>query len=65
MAVNVERGGAKIYQFPLQPRRRLEEARPGPKTFYDIAPVSVVDQCWYHEEAIRSEASETEAPKPC
>lgn len=65
MAMNVQRESAKIYQFPLQPRRRPEDPRSAPKAAFDLAGVSVVDSCWYHDEAVRSETATPERPKPC
>ncbi|RWX78862.1 DUF2735 domain-containing protein [Neorhizobium lilium] len=64
MAVSIQSESARIYEFPLRPRRRLEDGRTVPASPYD-ATVSVVDQCWYHGEAVRDEPTKPDWPKPC
>lgn len=65
MTTNIRRETAKILQFPLRPRRRLEGGRTVPAALYDVS-ASVVDDCWYHDEAVRDEAAKlSDRPKPC
>ena len=64
MTINIHRESAKIYQFPLHPRRRLENGSTVPSAAYDVM-VSVVDNCWYHDEAVRDPSKPSERPKPC
>ena len=63
MTMDMHRETAKILQFPLRPRLRLEN---GTTTLggYERA-VVVVDTCWYHDEAVRDTAAKPERPKPC
>jgi hypothetical protein len=51
MTPDVERVSAKIYQFPLK-RMRMQ---PAPAETRADASLPVVDDCWYHEEAVRQE----------
>ncbi|MCF6370250.1 DUF2735 domain-containing protein [Rhizobium halophilum] len=51
MTPDVERVSAKIYQFPLK-RTRMQTA---PAETRGDASFPVVDDCWYHEEAVRQE----------
>ncbi|AYD01923.1 DUF2735 domain-containing protein [Neorhizobium sp. NCHU2750] len=60
---SVHRESAKIYQFPLMPRRRLDNGLTVPSA-PDVV-LSVVDMCWYHDEAVRGEDQPQERPKPC
>jgi hypothetical protein len=60
----IHRETAKIYQFPVNPRRRLDNGLTTPLGVGDIV-FSVVDTCWYHDEAVREEEREPEKPKPC
>jgi hypothetical protein len=60
----IHRETAKIYQFPLSPRRRLDDGLTVPAKGADIV-LSVVDTCWYHDEAIRDDENPKGRPKPC
>jgi hypothetical protein len=60
----IHRDTAKIYQFPLSQRRRLDNGLTTPLKAGDIV-LSVVDTCWYHDEAIRDDDHKPERPKPC
>jgi hypothetical protein len=64
MAMNVHRETARIYEFPLRPRLRLEDGRTIPTSGPEFAP-SVVDQCWYHNEALHDETTTPDRPKAC
>lgn len=61
---SVHRETAKIYQFPLSQRRRLDNGLTVPSVPVDVS-LSVVDMCWYHDEAIRAEDLPDDRPKPC
>jgi hypothetical protein len=61
---SVHRETAKIYQFPLTQRRRLDNGTTVPSVPGDVV-LSVVDMCWYHDEAIRDEDLPKGRPKPC
>jgi hypothetical protein len=61
---SVHRESAKIYQFPLTQRRRLDNGMTVPSVPSDVV-LSVVDMCWYHDEAVRGEIKPEERPKPC
>jgi hypothetical protein len=63
MAINIHRETARIYQFPVTPRRRLDNGKTVPAVGLE-ATLSVVDDCWYHEEALH-EPVKPERPKPC
>ncbi len=64
MTTNIHRETAKIYQFPIRPRRRLENGATVPQDLEIV--VSVVDTCWYHDEAVKDAAPKNgERPKPC
>jgi hypothetical protein len=65
MTINIHRETAKIYEFPFSARRRLENGRTVPTGIFDAA-TSVVDICFYHEEAVREgEPRMGDRPKPC
>lgn len=65
MTTDIRRETAKILQFPVRSRRRLEGGRTVPATIYEMS-ASVVDDCWYHDEAVKDEAPKTlDRPKPC
>jgi len=65
MTTDIRRETAKILPFPVRPRRRMENGRTAPAGIYEV-PASVVDDCWYHDEAVRDEAPKlTDRPKPC
>jgi hypothetical protein len=67
MTPDVERVSAKIYQFPLKrmrmqpaPAMRMQPApamrmQPAPAETRADASLPVLDDCWYHEEAVRQE----------
>jgi len=63
MAINIHRETATIHQFPVRPRRRLENGKTVPTGVFDVT-LSIVDDCWYHEEALH-EPDKPERPKPC
>jgi hypothetical protein len=60
----IHRDTATIYQFPIRPRRRLDNGLTTPLASTEVT-LSVVDTCWYHDEAIRDEERVPERPKPC
>ncbi|MGK6316496.1 DUF2735 domain-containing protein [Neorhizobium sp. DT-125] len=65
MTTDIRRDTAKIYQFPVRPRRRLENGRTASASIYEMS-ASVVDDCWYHDEAVKDEAPKAaDKPKPC
>ncbi len=64
MASEMHSEGARIFQFPLRPRLRLDNGRTAPATAVE-AMVSVVDQCFYHDEAVRSDTTDLDRQKPC
>ncbi|TWF54837.1 DUF2735 domain-containing protein [Neorhizobium alkalisoli] len=64
MAINIHRESAKIIEFPIRPRRRMEGGLTVPAGRYEVA-VSVVESCWYHDEAVHDEVASEERPKPC
>ena len=55
---------AKIYEFPVMQRRRLDNGLTAPAPSKEVV-FSVVDTCWYHSEAIREDEHAPEMPKPC
>jgi hypothetical protein len=61
---SIHRETAKIYQFPLMPRMRPDKDGNGASAATKV-PLVVVDTCWYHDEAIKDEATNPERPKPC
>ncbi len=64
MATSIHRETAQIIPFPARSPRRLDIGR-GIPVGRDAA-VSVVDSCWYHEEALKeSSAGSSEPAKPC
>lgn len=60
----IHRDTAKIYQFPLRPRHRLDNGLTVASGDRDVV-IAVVDTCWYHAEAVRGEDVTPERPKPC
>ncbi|WP_117191663.1 DUF2735 domain-containing protein [Rhizobium terrae] len=64
MTTNIHRETAKVYQFPIRQRVRLDNGRTLPTGIYDVAPAVVDTNCWYHDEAVR-ESTKTDRPKPC
>ncbi|TCV74583.1 uncharacterized protein DUF2735 [Neorhizobium sp. R1-B] len=65
MTTDIHRETARIYQFPIRPRRRLDNGATAPSSDLEIAG-NVVDTCWYHDEAVKDSTSKTnERPKPC
>lgn len=61
MAVNVQQHTAKIYQFPLMPRRKLQNGSTVVASPFDVS-MNVVDtSCWYHDDAVH-EAEEKSKP---
>ena len=58
----IHRETAKIYQFPLMPKRRADSGPPGPAAPPTSA-LKIVDTCWYHDEAIKDEAAKPDSPK--
>ena len=63
MTIDMHRETAKILQFPLRPRLRLENGTTMAGV-YDRA-VAVIDTCWYHDEAVRDASRKPEYPQPC
>ncbi|WEX90392.1 DUF2735 domain-containing protein [Sinorhizobium garamanticum] len=59
MAESLHRRSATIYPFPAKPFRRAENRREE-KPDLDAQDIcaAAIDGCWYHEEAIRTEAKE-------
>ncbi len=55
---------ARVYQFPVRPRRRLDNGLTVPSIPAEVA-LSVVDSCWYHDEAVREDDKPQGRPKPC
>jgi hypothetical protein len=57
MTTDLQRGPAKIYQFPARPRPALDGSRPGENlaaaTLTPRAAVAVCGGAWYHEEALQ------------
>lgn len=54
MAEAAIQGTAKIYQFPVGGRSKSSEFRK--QAYQEVAkpsPVMIIDECWYHSEAIR------------
>ncbi|MDR6816751.1 hypothetical protein J2X76_001924 [Neorhizobium sp. 2083] len=65
MTLHIHRESATIYQFPVRPRRRLEDGRTVPTGIQDVA-LSIVDtSCWYHDEAVRDGEPKNDPSKPC
>ncbi|MFB9947756.1 DUF2735 domain-containing protein [Rhizobium puerariae] len=65
MATNIHRKTAQIIQFPVLPRRRPGTGKAVPAGNHEVA-VTVVDTCWYHDEAVREGDSRPgDRPKPC
>jgi hypothetical protein len=64
MTIDIHRETAKILQFPLRPRQRLGNGTTLPGAAYEVA-LSVVDSCWYHDEAVQELPSKPDRPKPC
>ncbi len=60
----IHRETAKIYEFPLMQRRRLDNGLTAPAPPKEVV-FSVVDTCWYHSEAIREDEHAPEMPKHC
>jgi len=60
----IHRETAKIYEFPLMQRRRLDNGLTAPAASKEVI-FSVVDTCWYHGEAIREDEHAHDTPKPC
>lgn len=63
MTINIHRETAKVFQFPLRPRRRLDNGTTAPAEVFEVAPSVVDTSCWYHDDAVRD--VEVERPKPC
>ncbi len=61
---SIHRETAKIYEFPLLQRRRLDNGLTAPVPSGDVV-FSVVDTCWYHGDAIREDDHTPDRPKPC
>jgi hypothetical protein len=64
MAMDVHQETARIFEFPLRPRRRLDNGRTVPVSGLELV-ASVVDQCWYHGEALHEDSKKPDQPKPC
>jgi len=64
MAFNIQTESAQIFEFPLTPRRRLDDGRTVPVAA-PVMSANVVDQCWYHDEAVRIIPTTPEWPKSC
>lgn len=65
MTTSIHRDTATIYQFPVRPRRRLENGLTAPAGIYEMAPAVVDVSCWYHDEAMSDAQAKPERPKPC
>jgi hypothetical protein len=63
MTIDMHRETAKILQFPLRPRLRLENGTTMPGGYERS--LAVIDTCWYHDEAVRDATPKPERPKPC
>ena len=63
MTIDVHRETATIIRFPLGPRRRLENGTTLPGSTHNVA-LTVIDSCWYHDEAVREPAPKPDRPKP-
>jgi len=62
MSTNTDRVSAKIYQFPVRPRRVVADDRAD--TSIEIESQRICDAalgaCWYHEAAVAESASLTQ-----
>lgn len=65
MGTELHREAAKIIPFPRRPRIRGDIGSSSPAGGIDSA-ASVVDTCWYHDEAVKTSSSASlEQSKPC
>jgi hypothetical protein len=65
MTATIHRETAQILAFPVRPRRRLENGMTTPAGIYEIVPVVVDTNCWYHDEAMHESEAKPDRPKPC
>jgi hypothetical protein len=67
MTTQVHRESAKIYQFPKRPfRRNGSMTNAAPPIELDAGDIcyAALENCWYHQEAVREEADHDHRGKP-
>ena len=65
MTINIHRETATVFQFPVRPRRRLDNGMTAPAGVFEIGANVVDTSCWYHDEAVRDGEPKNDRPKPC
>jgi hypothetical protein len=62
MAIEMHSEGARIFQFPLRPRLRLDNGRTMAASPQNV--LAALEPCWYHDEAVRERDALDVSPKP-
>ena len=65
MTSNFYRETATVFQFPFQPRRRLDNGLTAPVSIFEVSANVVDTSCWYHDEALRDVGQKSDFPKSC